>query len=76
MRENIKELDILPGRFMRVFCEDKDISLILNAQRQVQGTTKKLDESRGREDLLLMRLKHKERVGLIWLESISMFIQF
>ena len=37
---------------------------------------KKLDESRGRGDVLLMRLKHKERVGLIWLESITMFTKF
>ena len=37
---------------------------------------KKLNESRGRENLLLMRLKHKERVGLIWLESISRFTKF
>ena len=37
---------------------------------------KKLDESRGREDLLLIRLKHKERVGLTWLESITMFTKF
>ena len=40
MRENINEMDILPGRIMLVFCEDKDISLILNAQGPVQGTTK------------------------------------
>ena len=42
MRENINEMDILPGRIMLVFCEDKDISLILNAQGRVQGTTKEV----------------------------------
>ena len=46
LTEILKEMDILPGRFMRPFCEQKDISRIQNAQRQIQGAPKEARQAK------------------------------
>ena len=76
LRENIKEMDICWADACGHSVKTRTFRWSWMFSGKSREPRKKLDESRGRGDLLLMRLKHKERVSLIWLESITMFTKF